>query len=200
MRKEIHIMKQRLDELQRQSKQKIAEMEKCVAKKDVILIKGKSQLTVNKKQTNTKANIHRTEVQLSQELEKRKMASQKTFSQIRKYQQEAEEVAHRIQQVEIELQHNKSEMNQLREHIEMMNVEKARISSEKERIKEMVRRYQLVLKGTQYKFDAPSDDQERQLNDLANQKTKIIEVIQALQNEYQLSREQFDVILAILNP
>ena len=199
MKKEIHIMKQRLEELQRQSKQKIAEMEKCVAKKDVILIKGKSQVTVNKKQTNTKANIYRQEVQLNQEVEKRKQASQKTFNQIRKYQQEAEEAAIQIQQAEQQVSLEKNEMKRLRDQIEMLNVEKSRISAEKERVKEMVRRYQLVLKGSQYKYDVKTEEQEKQVGELMKQKSKIISVIQSLQSEYQFASEHLEIVHAIIN-
>lgn len=39
MRKEIHIMEQRLEELQRNQKKKIHDMEKAVSKREVILTK-----------------------------------------------------------------------------------------------------------------------------------------------------------------
>jgi chromosome segregation ATPase len=198
MKKEIHLMEQRVDEMKRMAQKKIQEMEKTIVKKEIIMIKGKSQEHQSKKKTNTKAAIYKEDLQMTQEIEKRKVAAQKTYQQIRKLQQEAEEAVNQIQQIEQELSSENREMDMLREQIDVMNVEKNRLIVEKNRIKDLSRLYHDVLNNNyQSKYSAKTMEKKHQ--DLEKQRQKIVEIVKALQNEYETAREQFNVVSSILS-
>ncbi|KAL9658466.1 hypothetical protein ABK040_006008 [Willaertia magna] len=190
MKKEIHLMEQKLEELKREQKKKIKEMEKAVEKRDIIITKGK--VVNHKNVNNTKANIQRELAFLNSEVLKKKKKASEAFQNIKQLQEEAEYNAFKIQEIRESIDQTKLDIENLQIEIQVLNLSKTKIFYDKERVKKIIDKYQLLLKSSAYKpfsTEATELEQQRSIQD------KISYIITRLSQEYPDSSKKLEIVL-----
>jgi len=189
MKKEIHLMEQKLADLKREQKRKIVEMEKHIEKRDLILTKGR--VVAHKNTNTTKANIQRELSFLQAELQRKKKKAADAFQAIKQLQQAAEESGFAIQEARTQIQATTEEMNKLREEIQAMSTIKTKLGYDKERVKKIVEKCQAILKGAAKK---PGDLTEEAEN-VKNVHVKIASIIGRLISDYPEHARALEVVL-----
>lgn len=189
MKKEIHLMEQRLADLKREQKRKIMEMEKAIEKRDLILTKGR--VIQSKNTTNTKANIQR-EISFHQsELAKKKKKAAEAFQAIKHHQNAAEQCGRAIEEAKDRIAAIKDEMTLLQEEIQTLSTQKTKIGYDRERLKKLIEKCQAILKGSFKK--TPEVNQE--LNAQKETSSKIVNVVTKLISGYPEHTQSFQVVL-----
>ncbi|KAG2373915.1 hypothetical protein C9374_011580 [Naegleria lovaniensis] len=189
MKKEIHLMEQRLADLKREQKRKIMEMEKAIEKRDLILTKGR--VIQSKNTTNTKANIQR-EISFQQsELAKKKKKAAEAFQAIKHHQNAAEQCGRAIEEAKDRINAIKDEMTLLQEEIQTLSTQKTKIGYDRERLKKLVEKCQAILKGSFKK--TPELNQE--LEGQKETTSKIVNIVTKLISEYPEYTQSFQVVL-----
>jgi chromosome segregation ATPase len=203
MKKEIHIMEQRLIILKRNARAKVEDMERAILKRAIILDKGNAATkNAKNKSSNIKANVQREVSQLNKELTTRKTESTKTLALIKKFQDEAMQTGERIDQTRAEAEEIKQQMNFLTADIQKLQLSKMRAVMEKDMVSKINEKCQAIVKGKKYNMSVKANDVEAIDRELQKQLAKrdgIIKAVEYIRKEFETYSEQLEVVVEALN-
>lgn len=182
-------MEQRLNDLKREQKRKILEMEKAIEKRDLILTKGR--VVQSKNSTNTKANVQRELSFLQSEITRKKKKAADAFQAIKSLQMAAEQSGMAIEEARQKIDSVRNDINSLQEELQTMSAQKTKTGFDRERLKKLVEKCQNILKGTAKK---PTDVNE-ELENQKNQGSKLQSVVTKMISEYPETVHSFEVVL-----
>jgi chromosome segregation ATPase len=199
MRKEIHIMEQRLVELKRNQRSKIEDMERAIQKRSIILVKGNAaQKNAKHKANNIKANVQREVQQLQKELSKRKNESSKTLDLIKKHQNEAMTTGEDVEKTRLEAEEIKQSIGNLNADLQKLNLSKLRAALEKDMISKVNDKVQGLIKDKKYIMSVKANDVEtveRELRRQTEKRDNIVRAIEFLRKEFDSYGEHLEVVV-----
>lgn len=192
MKKEIHIMEQRLLELKRSKKRKIEEISKCVSKRNIINMKGQAQ---SQKKVDTQASVKKEISRVSTVLEQKKKDSTQLYKELRNLQEKASQYAQQLQLEREDDERLIQEKNHLEHELETLQWKKTVVRQKKDL--ELQRQQKLEkLLSNQYSARIPKAQKREEEFMFQNELTEnISQIILELTNFYPQYSDQLQLFL-----
>ncbi|KAL0488397.1 hypothetical protein AKO1_015561, partial [Acrasis kona] len=195
MKKEIHIMEQRLEELKRNQKKKIEEMEKAINKRATLHVKGRAAIKNAKtKASNIKVNIQREVQLLTNEVTKRKKESQAEHDLIKRIQDESMQIARNVEHIRLESDDINQQTQATNIDIRRLSVSRMKLNLEKESNMKISEKYQSIVKGKKYTSTIKGTDMETielEFRKQSDKKERILGGVESLKKEFDAYAEDF---------
>jgi len=182
MKKEIHRMELRFDQLKRRQEQMILEMERVIHKRDAIQLKYEPKAKTNKA-ANTQINVRRQIASLKSGLRGCSQANTEVDQRMQERERELAELQERIEKAVEETTQFEQHAEQLASNVNVGIVAKAENFATTVRFQKMGKRYEEMRDGVplqlpplpQLRAQKAEDDERRQ---------KLTETLQALQESF----------------
>jgi len=181
MKKEIHRMELRLDQLKRRQEQMIMEMERAIHKRDAITLKNEPKAKKSKAAT-TAANLKRQIASLKNNLKLCNQANAEAEQQMQIKEESIAQVQQRIKESLEEAQQLEGHMDELRLFAEEKTVTKASNLAGILKLQRMARRYEELCEGAG-PLHAPGQTQAM-LEEQRATKQKLVDVVKNLHDAY----------------
>merc|ERR1719456_262119 len=181
MKKEIHRMELRLDQLKRRQEQMIMEMERAIYKRDAITLKNEPKAKKSKAAT-TAANLKRQIASLKNNLKLCNQANAEAEQQMQIKEESIAQVQQRIKESLEEAQQLEGHMDELRLFAEEKTVTKASNLAGILKLQRMARRYEELCEGAG-PLHAPGQTQAM-LEEQRATKQKLVDVVKNLHDAY----------------
>lgn len=197
MKKEVHIMEQRLLELKRNHKRMVHEMEKSISKRDIILTKGKAALNKTNKGGATVSSLQGDITHLQRQLNKKKADARAAFSSIKELQKQTEEIAMEVTQMRQTIDKRQEGIEELRDSVKLLTLSKAKILGDKKRISDIHNLYSSLKKGS-YVPRSKESNIERCLQLEMEKRDKVRAVITEMRSKFPHCDAMLDLVNNIL--
>lgn len=185
MKKEIHRMELRLDQLRRRQEQMIVEMERAIHKRDAIALKYEPKAKKNK-QASTTANLKRQVQSLRNNLRQCTQATSEAEQKISDQESQLSQLQQTIEQSSEEYSRLERTVETLRGEVQVSAVEKQRNLAALLKVQRTGKRYDELSMGT---GPPPPGNVRAQYTEQLAQKNKTVDIVNVLHDAYpQLER------------
>merc|ERR1711959_457548 len=180
MKKEIHRMELRLDQLKRRQEQMIMEMERAIYKRDAIQMKHEPKAKKSKAAT-TAANLKRQVLSLKNNLRLCTQANADAEQKVAKKEEEIGRLQQTIEQAVRESTELEKMVDDLRGAVQVNTVEKQRNLAQILRLQRMAKRFEEFATGT---GPAVAANVRSQLSEQQVTKNKIVDMVKVMNDAY----------------
>mmetsp|Transcript_5691 Transcript_5691/g.21472 ORF Transcript_5691/g.21472 Transcript_5691/m.21472 type:complete len:911 (-) Transcript_5691:660-3392(-) len=191
MKKEIHIMEQRLLELKRSKKRKIEEISKSVSKRGIINMKGKAQ---SQKKVDTQASVKKEVSRLMAALQQKKKDSTLMYKEIRNLQEKAAQYAEQLERERDEDDNIFREKTEMEKYLEILHWQKTVLRQNKDLEDRRLRRLEQAESGVRMTFHSAEErSQEKQREEQLSD--KIRGVVGELKQRFPQLQDHLDLLV-----
>merc|ERR1712139_78282 len=180
MKREIHRMELRLDQLKRRQEQMILEMERAIHKRDAITLKFEPKAKKSKQATTT-ANLKRQILSLKNNLRLCTQANADAEQKISKKEEDIGRLQQTIEQAVRESSELEKMVDDLRSAVQVNTVEKQRNLAQVLRLQRMAKRFEEFSTGTGPPVAA---NVRSQLSEQQVVKNKIVDMVKVMHDAY----------------
>eukprot|EP00762_Andalucia_godoyi_P001717 ANDGO_07121.mRNA.1 Coiled-coil domain-containing protein 40 homolog len=205
MKKEIHIMQVRYEQLQRDQKLLVDDMEQLIYKREMIATKGRASLAVKQTQSSksgasaaaTRASLQRDVALRASELEKEKSNAAKYDQQIRQAYVQQQDLAAQASALASDVDRERETLADAEQQVHRLGLDKYALIEQKASVLRLIQKYQ-DIKESKYQCQISPDALDSELAKAQDKNQKIKTMLQRLRVECPEVGLQIDKIISTM--